>query len=113
MKNSYLTVTRGQPAVGPTGANKSTAGEEVTVVCVDITCDLMDEDETGHVWAFLGDACDQVESTISQIAPNTATAPIRRVGRELFVEPLTWPYICGRYWDRTSDLLGVNEALSR
>jgi len=42
VKNSYLTVTRGQPAVGPTGANKSTAGEEVTVVCVDITCDLMD-----------------------------------------------------------------------
>jgi hypothetical protein len=29
------------------------------------------------------------------------------------VESLTWPYICGRYWDRTSDLLGVNEALSR
>jgi hypothetical protein len=22
-------------------------------------------------------------------------------------------YLCGRYWDRTSDLLGVNEALSR
>jgi hypothetical protein len=29
------------------------------------------------------------------------------------MEPLSWPYICGRYWDRTSDLLGVNEALSR
>jgi hypothetical protein len=40
------------------GASKRTAGEEVTVVRVDITCDLMDEDETGHVWAFLRDACD-------------------------------------------------------
>ena len=53
MKNSYLTVTRGQPDLGPTEANKSTAGEEVTVVCVDITFDLMDKDETGHLWAFL------------------------------------------------------------
>ena len=50
---------------------------------------------------------------ISQISPNAATAPIRCVGWELSVEPLIWPYICGRYWDRTSDLLGVNEALSR
>ena len=25
------------------------------------------------------------------------------------MEPLIWPYICGRYWDRTSDLLGVSE----
>ncbi len=53
------------------------------------------------------------KKAISQISPNTATAPIRRVGWELSVELLTWPYICGRYWDRTSDLLGVNEALSR
>ena len=30
------------------------------MVRVDITCDLMDEDETGHVWAFLRDARDQV-----------------------------------------------------
>jgi hypothetical protein len=29
------------------------------VVRVDISCDLMDEDETGHVWAFLRDARDQ------------------------------------------------------
>jgi hypothetical protein len=33
------------------------------------------------------------------------------------MELLTWPSarLCagGRYWDRTSDLLGVNEALSR
>jgi hypothetical protein len=28
------------------------------VVRVDITCDLVDEDETGHVWAFLRDARD-------------------------------------------------------
>ena len=28
------------------------------MVRVDITCDLMDEDETGHVWAFLHDARD-------------------------------------------------------
>ena len=31
---------------------------EVTVVSVDITCDLMDEDETGHVWTFLREARD-------------------------------------------------------
>jgi hypothetical protein len=29
------------------------------MVRVDITCDLMDEDETGHVWAFLREARDQ------------------------------------------------------
>ena len=29
------------------------------MVRVDITCDLMDEDETGHVWALLRDARDQ------------------------------------------------------
>ena len=29
------------------------------MIRVDITCDLMDEDETGHVWAFLRDARDQ------------------------------------------------------
>jgi len=28
------------------------------VVSVDITCDLMDEDETGYVWTFLGEARD-------------------------------------------------------
>ena len=28
------------------------------MVRVAITCDLMDEDETGHVWAFLHDARD-------------------------------------------------------
>jgi hypothetical protein len=33
--------------------------QEVTVVRVDITCDLMDEDETGYVRAFLRDARDQ------------------------------------------------------
>jgi hypothetical protein len=26
---------------------------------------------------------------------------------------LTWENVGGRYWDRTSDLFGVNEALSR
>jgi len=31
---------------------------EVTMVSVDITCDLMDEDETGHVWTFLREARD-------------------------------------------------------
>lgn len=30
----------------------------MVVVSVDITCDLMDEDETGLVWTFLRDACD-------------------------------------------------------
>ena len=28
------------------------------MVSVDITCDLMDEDETGHVWTFLREARD-------------------------------------------------------
>jgi hypothetical protein len=28
------------------------------VVKVDISCDLMDEDETGHVWTFLREARD-------------------------------------------------------
>jgi hypothetical protein len=28
------------------------------VVSVDITCDLMDEDETGYVWTFLREARD-------------------------------------------------------
>ncbi len=46
---------------------------------VDITCDLMDEDEAGHMWAFLRDARDQ-----ALVQPS-----IRRVKRELFVEPWT------------------------
>lgn len=28
------------------------------MITVDIACDLMDEDETGYVWAFLDDARD-------------------------------------------------------
>ncbi|MDP9071529.1 MAG: hypothetical protein M3N68_09675 [Actinomycetota bacterium] len=32
--------------------------EEVAVVSVDITCDLMDEDESGYVWTFLREARD-------------------------------------------------------
>lgn len=28
------------------------------VITVDIACDLMDEDETGHVWTFLREAPD-------------------------------------------------------
>jgi hypothetical protein len=28
------------------------------VISVDITCDLMDEDETGYVWTFLSEARD-------------------------------------------------------
>lgn len=31
---------------------------DMVVVSVDITCDLMDEDETGLVWTFLSDARD-------------------------------------------------------
>ena len=34
------------------------AGKELAVVSVDITCDLMDEDETGYVWTFLREARD-------------------------------------------------------
>lgn len=29
------------------------------MITVDITCDLMDEDETGHVWTFLREARDR------------------------------------------------------
>ena len=35
-----------------------------------------------------------------------------RPGPELLEKLLTRPFGCGRYWDRTSDLFGVNEALS-
>ena len=35
-----------------------------------------------------------------------------RPGRWARGEPLTRPFGGGRYWDRTSDLFGVNEALS-
>lgn len=40
--------------------------------------------------------------------PRTAERP----GPELREMLLTRPFACGRYWDRTSDLFGVNEALS-
>jgi coenzyme F420-reducing hydrogenase beta subunit len=33
-------------------------GRKVAVVRVDITCDLVDEDETGYVWTFLREARD-------------------------------------------------------
>ncbi|MCW2716182.1 MAG: Transcriptional regulator, LacI family [Pseudonocardia sp.] len=32
-----------------------------------------------------------------------------RPGRKLIKEPLTRPFGCGRYWDRTSDLFGVKQ----
>ena len=51
---------------------------------------------------------DLAEKTISKFLPIRRQLP-SAVGRELFVEPLNWTYTCGRYWDRTSDLLGVNE----
>jgi hypothetical protein len=38
---------------------RGTAGKEVTVVRVDITCDPIDEDETPVMWTFLHDARDQ------------------------------------------------------
>ncbi|HEY6314843.1 MAG TPA: hypothetical protein VIY52_29145 [Streptosporangiaceae bacterium] len=75
------------------------------MIRVDIACDLMDEDETGHVWAFglpgsypasghagltalpvqpialsLAGLGNRAEKMISQIPPNTETAPILRVG---------------------------------
>lgn len=34
------------------------AGKEVAVISVDITCDLMDEDDSGYVWTFLHEARD-------------------------------------------------------
>jgi hypothetical protein len=40
--------------------------------------------------------------------PRTAERP----GLELCYKLLTRPFAGGRYWDRTSDLFGVNEALS-
>jgi hypothetical protein len=36
-------------------------------------------------------AREDLEDTISQIPPNTGTAPIRRIGWELSSELLTWP----------------------
>ena len=44
---------------------------------------------------------------ISQIPPNMEKGPILRVGWGLSTELLTWSYAGERYWDRTSDLLGV------
>jgi hypothetical protein len=46
-------------------------------------------------------------------------SPERRVGQEKGpvsfdgAPALNWDFESGRYWDRTSDLFGVNEALSR
>ena len=56
---------------------------------------------------------DNRKKLISQLPPNTKKDLTLRVGWGLPDELLTWPYTGGRYWDRTSDLLGVNEALSR
>jgi hypothetical protein len=39
--------------------------------------------------------------------PRRRKAPSLRMGPVLHA--LTWCYVGGRYWDRTSDLLGVNE----
>jgi hypothetical protein len=36
-----------------------------------------------------------------------------KIGDKASIKPLTWGDDGGRYWDRTSDLFGVNEALSR
>ena len=54
---------------------------------------------------------------ISQVLPAKGRAPSARSGETCPIGLLTWPdarfRAGGRYWDRTSDLLGVNEALSR
>ena len=54
---------------------------------------------------------------ISQISPDKAGDPSARKDEVCPIELLNWPnamfWAGGRYWDRTSDLLGVNEALSR
>ena len=44
------------------------------MVRVDITCDLMDEYETGHVWAFLRNVSDQA---LSSQAPSSS--PVTRM----------------------------------
>ncbi|MEJ7844829.1 MAG: hypothetical protein WKF93_04220 [Acidimicrobiales bacterium] len=47
------------------------------MVSVDITCDLMDEDETGYVWTFLRDARNAalIEPALSS-SPATRTPPL-------------------------------------
>src|SRR5690349_14413227 len=50
------------------------------------------------------------QNTISQIPPNTATAPIRSVGRELSSELLTWSFSGAPLRNRTVDLLLAMQA---
>ena len=49
----------------------------------------------------------------SRVGNQRAPASLALVAAAGASGALTWPNIGGRYWDRTSDLLGVNEALSR
>ena len=82
---------------------------------------------------MVGPASSQVDlSELDQLAgpipttrvPVGGAARILRMAREAsgtqlarkrsapVIPGLTWCYCGGRYWDRTSDLFGVNEALS-
>ena len=49
-------VIESSTAVGSPLRADQAASKDLTVIRVDITCDLMDEDETGHVWTFLSEA---------------------------------------------------------
>lgn len=51
------------------------------MITVDIACDLMDEDETGYVWAFLDDARDSalIEPGAIVVAGDTETPAIAEV----------------------------------
>lgn len=51
------------------------------MITVDIACDLMDEDETGYVWAFLDDARDPalIEPGAIVVAGDTEAPAIAEV----------------------------------
>jgi hypothetical protein len=50
---------------------------------------------------------------VSQISPEQGREKVSQAGQAPGKVSVTWEDCGGRYWDRTSDLFGVNEALSR
>ena len=50
---------------------------------------------------------------VSQASPEEGPERAQTLGRLIARWVLTWAFVGGRYWDRTSDPFGVNEVLSR